>query len=210
VDRQIVYPGAIPLDTDVLNMERDAMVAVGYLAQAILGTGIVADGLLCVPTQPASLSVSISAGSITQFGSVDSQAFGSLPAAPTQPLLRMGINLSETSFTVSAPTTPGYAINYLIEATLLESDVAPIVLPYYNAANPGQPFAGPGNDGAAQNTQRLQQVQLQMKTGAPNASGTQQTPSVDAGWVGLYVITVIPGKPVWVRATLRHCRLRLS
>ncbi|MEJ0047594.1 MAG: hypothetical protein WDN04_16800 [Rhodospirillales bacterium] len=85
MDRQIVYPGAIPLDTDVLNIEREVMVAIGYLAQLVLGTGMVADGLVCVPTQPASMVVSIGPGSITQFGVVDSNAFGSLPAEPTSP-----------------------------------------------------------------------------------------------------------------------------
>jgi hypothetical protein len=194
VDRQIVYPGAIPLDTDVLSIERDAMVAIGYLAQVVLGTGMVADGLACVPTQPATMGVSVGPGSITQFGAVDTTAFGSLPAEPTEPLVRIGINLTGTNFTLTAPTTSGYAINYLIEATLLEIDTTPVVLPYYNAANPGQPFSGPNNDGAAQNTQRLQQVQVQLKAGAPNVAGTQQTPAVDASWVGLFVITVSTGQ----------------
>jgi hypothetical protein len=194
VDRQIVYPGAIPLDTDVLSIERDVMVAIGYLTQAVLGTGMVADGLACAPTQPASMTISVGPGSITQFGAVDSTAFGSLPAEPTEPLVRIGINLAGTAFALVAPTTAGYAINYLIAATLLEIDTTPVVLPYYNAANPGQPFGGPNNDGAAQNTQRLQQVQLQLKAGAPNAAGTQQTPSVDAGWVGLFVIVVETGQ----------------
>jgi hypothetical protein len=194
VDRQIVYPGAIPLDTDVLSMERDAMVAIGYLAQVLLGTGMVVDGLSCVPTQPATMGISIGPGSITQFGVVDATAFGSLPAEPTEPLVRIGINLTGTSFALTAPTTSDYAISYLIEATLLEIDTTPVVLPYYNAANPGQPFSGPDNDGAAQNTQRLQQVELQLKVGAPNVAGTQQTPSVDAGWAGLFVITVLAGQ----------------
>jgi hypothetical protein len=102
----------------------------------------------------------------------------------------MAVNVLPVSFTLLAPTGSGQAINYLIEATLLEQDATPVVLPYYNAANPGQPYSGPGNSGTPQNTQRLQQVQLQLKAGAPGALGTQQTPSVDSGWAGLYVITV--------------------
>jgi hypothetical protein len=66
LDRQIVYPGAIPLDTDVLNIQRNVMVALGYLAQATLGSAVVVDGLACVPTQPASMSVVVGPGSITQ------------------------------------------------------------------------------------------------------------------------------------------------
>ncbi len=194
MDRQIVYPGAIPLDTDLLNAQREAMVAVGYLAQTVLGTGPVAVGLGCSPTSPASMSVSIGPGGITQFGVVDTTPFGSLPAETTEPLLRMGINLGPTSFTLTAPTGPGQAINYLIEATLNENDQTPIALPYYNPSNPAQPYSGPSNSGIAQNTQRLQQVQVQMKAGAPATAGTQVTPPVDAGWSGLFVITVLTGQ----------------
>lgn len=194
MDRQIVYPGAIPLDTDLLSTERNTMVAIGYLAQATLGTNIVADGLSCLPTQPLSMSVSIGAGSITQFGDVDILPFGSLPAEPTAPLLRMGTNLYPTSFELTAPTGASQAVNYLIEASLLEIDATPVVLPYYNAALPSQPYSGPNGDGLPQNTQRLQQVQLQLKAGAPGTLGSQQTPAVDAGWAGLYVITVQTGQ----------------
>ncbi len=193
MDRQIVYPGGIPLDTDLLSTERNIMVAIGYLAQATLGTSIVADGLACVPTEPQSMSVVVGAGSITQFGVVDTTPFGSL-AAETLPLLRMGVSLSPSSFTTTAPTAPGQSINYLIEASLLEIDATPVVLPYYNASNPAQPYSGPGNAGTAQNTQRLQQVQLQMKAGPPGPSGEQETPSVDVGWAGLYIISVAYGQ----------------
>jgi len=193
VDRQIVYPGGIPLDTDLLSTERNIMVAIGYLAQATLGTNIVVDGLACGPTEPQSMSVVVGAGSITQFGQVDTAPFGSLPA-DALPLVRMGVTLAPTSFTTTAPTTPGQGINYLIEASLLEIDASPVVLPYYNASNPAQPYSGPGNSGTAQNTQRLQQVQLQMKAGPPGPAGEQETPSVDAGWAGLYVISVYYGQ----------------
>ncbi len=193
MDRQIVYPGSIPLDTDVLNVERNVMVALGYLAQVTLGTSTVVDGLACAPTSPASLTISIGAGSITQFGVVDTTAFGSLPAS-NAPLLRMGVNLGSSQFTLAAPSAPGQSINYLVEASLLEADAAPIVLPYYNSANPSSPYSGPGNSGAAQMTQRLQSVQMQVKAGAAGASGTQNTPGVDSGWIGLYVIAVAYGQ----------------
>jgi hypothetical protein len=190
MDRQIVYPASIPLDTDILGLQRNALVAVGYLAQATLGTGTVADGLACGPTQPASMSVTIGPGSITQFGSVDSTAFGSLPALPADPLLRMGINLASLSFALAAPSAAGQQISYLVEASFLEADATPVVLPYYNSANPGQPFSGPDNSGTPQNTQRLQSVQVQVKAGPAVAAGTPNLPAVDAGWFGLYEITV--------------------
>lgn len=194
MDRILVYPGSIPLDTDMLAINRNSMVALGYLAQAVLGTSTIVDGLACSPTSPASLTVSVGPGSITQFTVVDTLAYGSLPADSTDPLVKMGINLAPTSFTATAPATSGQAINYLIQAALQESDANPVVLPYYNAANPAQPYSGPNNSGVAQNTTRIQRVQLQIKAGAAANAGSQSTPPVDNGWVGLYVITVAYGQ----------------
>lgn len=194
MDRTIVYPGAIPLDTDLLSVNLNTMVAIGYLAQAVLGSGVVADGLVCAPTSPASLTVTIGPGSLTQLVVVDTTAYGSLPANTASPLVKTGINISPTTFTVAPPTTSGQSTNYLIQASLLESDVNPVVLPYYNAANPSQPYSGPANSGVPQSTQRIQRVQLELKAGAPATGGQQQTPAVDAGWVGLYIITVNYGQ----------------
>ncbi len=190
MDRQIVFPGSIPLDTDILSIQRNAMVALGYLAQATLGGAPLVDGLVCSPTVPASLTVTVGPGSITVPATIDPLAFGSLAADSADPLIKMGINTTPTSFTLTAPPTSGQTINYIIQANLLEADADPVVLPYYNAANPAQPFSGPNNSGAAQNTQRLQRVQLQLKPGAPANAGSQVTPPIDDGWVGLYVLTV--------------------
>ncbi len=190
MDRNLVYPGSIPLDSDLLSVSRNTMIAIGAIAQAVLGTGTLVDGLACTPTSPASMSITVAPGTISQLTVVDTLPFGSLPADTADPLVKMGVNLSPTPFTLVAPTVSGQAVNYLIQAALQESDVSPVVLPYYNAANPTQPFSGPGNTGVAQNTQRNQRVQLQLKAGAPASSGSQTSPPVDNGWVGLYVITV--------------------
>jgi hypothetical protein len=37
MDRNIVYPGSIPLDTDLLSVNRNTMIGLGFLARAILG-----------------------------------------------------------------------------------------------------------------------------------------------------------------------------
>lgn len=196
MDRNLVYPGSIPLDTDLLSVNRNSMIALGYLAQAVLGTSTVVDGLACVPTTPGSLTVNIGPGSITQLTAVDNLAYGSLPADTTDPLVKMGINLLPMPFTLTPPVTSGQSVNYLIQATLQETDTNPVVLPYYNAANPAQPYSGPTNSGVAQNTTRIQRVQLQVKPGVAANSGAQTTPPVDNGWVGLYVITVSYGQSV--------------
>jgi hypothetical protein len=202
MDRNIVYPGAIPLDSDLLSLNRNAMIAVGYLAQLVLGTSSVVDGLACAPTAPASLTVTVGPGSITQLSVVDALAYGSLAANSADPLVKMGINLASTSFTVTPPTSSGQATNFLIQAALLEADGNPIVLPYYNASNPSQPYSGPTNSGVAQNTTRTQSVQLQLKAGAPAAAGTQATPPVDNGWVGLYVVTASYGQTAITAASI--------
>ena len=202
MDRQIVYAGAIPLDTDLLSTQRNTMIALGYLAQATLGSTTVVDGLACSPTAPASLSISIGAGCITQFGAIDTTPYGSLPALPANTLVRIGINTGATTFSLTGPAASGQVISYLVEATLTEADTGATVLPYYNAANPAQPFGGPGNDGAAQMTQRRQTVQLAVKPGPAVAAGSQNLPAVDTGWVGLYVISVAYGQQAVTAANI--------
>lgn len=191
MDRVTVYPGQVPLDTDVLSTNRNAMIESAYLAQAILGTATWVDGLACTPTAPATMTVTVGTGSIFMNSSIDATAYGSLAADTSDPLYKHGINpFGSTSFTLTAPASSGQTINYLIEATLVEADGGSTVLPYYNASNPAQPFTGPNNSGAPQTTLRSQRVGLQLKAGAAATTGTQVTPSVDSGWVGLYVISV--------------------
>ncbi len=202
MDRNIVYPGSIPLDTDILYPNRNAMIGIAALTAATLGTGTVVDGLACAPTSPASLAVVVGPGSVTQLSVLDANAYGSLAADVTDQIVKTGINLQATNFTLSVPASSGQSINYLIEAAFSETDTAAVVLPYVNAANPSQPYSGPNNAGTAQNTQRVQRVQLQVKPGAAAASGTQTTPAVDSGWVGLYVVTVNYGQTAITAANI--------
>ncbi len=194
MDRNIVYPGSIPQDSDILYPNRNAMIGIAALTAAALGTGVVVDGLACTQATPASLTVVVGPGSITQLSSLDATAYGSLPADVTDQIVKTGINLQAVNFVLGAPASSGQAINYLIEAAFSETDTDPVVLPYVNAANPSQAFSGPNNAGTAQNTQRVQRVQLQVKPGAAEPAGTQTTPAVDTGWVGLYVVTVNYGQ----------------
>jgi len=194
MDRTLVYPGSIPLDTDLLSVNRNIMLAIGYLARATLGDGPVVDGLACQPTSPTTLGVTIGPGSITLLSALDPLAYGSLSAEPTMPLVKMGINPTPTNFTLVAPTTSGYSTNFLIQVAFQEADAMPVVLPYFNAADPTIAYSGPGNSGLPQNTVRTQRAQLQLKAGVPAVAGTQLTPPVDSGWVGLYVVTVSYGQ----------------
>lgn len=126
MDRNIVYPGSIPQDVDILYPNRNAMVGIAALTAAALGTGVVVDGLACVPTTPASLSVMVEPGSITQLSSLDATAYGSLAADVTDQIVKTGINLQAVSFPLVAPASSGESINYLIEASFSETDTDPV------------------------------------------------------------------------------------
>ena len=112
--------------------------------------------------------------------------YGSLPANATDPLLKLGVNIAPTNFTLTAPSTSGQSTNYLIQATFQESDANPIVLPYYNAELPSQPYCGPANSAAAQNTLRTQCVELEMKSGVPATSGPSLLLLSTMAGLGLY------------------------
>ena len=56
------------------------MVGSAALTAAALGSNTVVDGLSCSPSTPASLTVIVGPGSITQLASVDATAYGSLAA----------------------------------------------------------------------------------------------------------------------------------
>ena len=169
------------------------MVGLGFSAQMAAGTSMTATGLAISATSPASLTINIGAGAITQLTEVDASGFGSL-AADTNNLVKVGVNQASTPFTLTAPATSGQSINYLIEATFQEQDGTPVVLPYVNPSNPALPYSGPSNSGVAQNTVRAQTVSLQLLAGAAANTGTQTTPSTTAGWAPLYIITVNHGQ----------------
>ncbi len=194
MDRNIVYPGSIPLDTDLLTLNRSTMMALGYLAQCVIGTGPVVDGLACYATIPPSMQINVGPGSILQLSVLDTLDYGSLAADTTTPLLKMGITGSAGAFNLASPTVPGQTNSYLLQATFQEVDTNPIVLPYYNASNPAQPYSGPSNGGNSQATRRSQRVELQLKLSTSSGNGNATVPPVDSGWIGLYSIIVQYGQ----------------
>ncbi|MDT8871627.1 hypothetical protein RAA17_14450 [Komagataeibacter rhaeticus] len=63
MDRQIVYPAQIPLDSDQLNAQRNAYVGLGQLAAMAYGwTTVSASGFACAPG--AGLAVVLAPGSL--------------------------------------------------------------------------------------------------------------------------------------------------
>ncbi|MFZ6727327.1 gp53-like domain-containing protein [Undibacterium sp. MH2W] len=194
MDRQIVYPGAIPLETDLLNTNKFSMIGLAKLAAALLGTSTTVNGFTCVPMTPANMSVQLTPGEIYSLAPIDSTPYSSLPSDATHQILKQGILMDAVTLACPAPSTSGFSINYLIQVQYSDSDTNQSVLPYYNASNPSQAYAGPSNSGVAQNTIRKGVVSYQAKAGLAAATGSQVTPTADSGYTGLFVVTVTNGQ----------------
>ena len=192
--RPIIYTSEQVRSTDILYGFRHAMIGVSKLAAAILGTSTAVNGFACTPTSPNTLTVNVGAGEIYSMAPVDATAYGVLPADTADQILKQGVVLGISNLACPAPTTSGFSINYLIEAQFQENDTAGAVLPFYNSANPSQPFSGQNNSGAALPTQRQDTCLLQVKAGGAAATGLQATPVPDSGFVGLWVVTVAYGQ----------------
>ncbi len=191
----MVYPGALPRSFDFSQAQQNAGIALGWLAQALVGSGAWCAGLACAPTIPASLAVTVAPGLMGQLTVVEQSPFGTtLAADTTDPLVKMGVNIVPVGMAaLTPPAAAGTSQSWLLEGQMAEADGTPVVLGYVNPALPTQPFAGPNNGGAAQNTQRTQRVALQWVAGAPATTGTQTVPAVTPGWVPLSVVTLANG-----------------
>lgn len=193
MDRPIVYLGQVPRSLDVLTVGQDAMVGLGKLAEAVLGTTTLVAGLACTPTGPASLNVVVGPGQIYEVENLEATSVSGL-APDGHSLLKQGINLDLTTVTLVPPATTGFAVNVLIEATYSDVDTGPIVLTFQNPSVPGQTYQGPGGLGGQSNTVRKGTVALQTKYGVAATAGSQTTPSPDAGFVGVAVVTLAYGQ----------------
>lgn len=189
MDRVTVQVGAIPLDSDILSTNRNALVGIGLLALSVLGTGspTVVNGLACAPG--AGLNASVGPGSIYTLTAVDATQYGSLPADTSDNIVQQGIVTGQTLFSCPAPGTVGQSINYLIEAQYQQVDQNAVALQYYSSSNPLQPYVG-----SATATKRAAVCALQLKAGTAAATGSQVTPTVDSGWTALWVVQVNYGQ----------------
>lgn len=194
MDRKIIYPGQVPLETDLLGTNRNTMIALGRFALDILGSSTLVSGLACTATSPASMTVKIGAGAIYSVQNVDNSAYSSLEADTTNQILKQGIVLASDALTLTmtAPVTSGYSVIYLIQAAYSEVDTDSIILPYYNPSNPAVPYSGPNNTGASSATTRAGNINITAKAGVAAASPSAPTP--DSGFVPLYYVTIAYGQ----------------
>ncbi len=189
---------------DFLNQRVADMIAFGKLISALLGTQTMVEGLDCTPTSPASMDVLVTPGQVFFLEAVDTTTYGDLSptadilghnvAANAETIMKQGLILSQTTFALTAPSTSGDSVNYLISVAYEDQDTEDVVLNYYNSSNPPQPLQGPNNSGTAQPTLRQGKCILTLTAGTAAVTGTQQTPAVPSGQTGLYVITVASGQ----------------
>ena len=191
MDRQIVYVGAVPLDTDQLLQSRYTMVGLGYMAKMVVGDGqCYADGLPCVPGQ--GLTVIVGAGSMTWPTVIDGSFIGSLPP-DGDPLVKIGVNTSPVILTVAGSGS------FVVSANVEEAPAGNSVVAYYNAANPTQTLFGPGGNGSLQASVLQQRVALLISSSdaVPNGSIPLWSVEVPSGATEITaaMISVVPGAP---------------
>lgn len=202
MNRNINYPGQVPLETDLLKTNQFTMVGLAKLAAAILGTATCVNGFAVSQTVVPSMSVLVQPGEIYSMQNLEATAYSSLPADTAHSILKQGIALDTLTIPLAAPGTVGFSVNYLIQASYQDQDTGSTVLPYYNASNPAIAYSGPANSGVAQPTTRAGGVVISAKAGTAAVTGTQTTPTPDAGFVGLYVVTVANGASTIVNANI--------
>jgi hypothetical protein len=190
MDRVTVYTGETVRSVDFLNGQRNGLIGLGGLFQALFGTTTAVDGLACVPG--AGLTVSLGAGQIFSQAAIDTGAYSTL-TADAHLIMKQGRLADAAVLSTPAPGTAGQSIAYLVEVQLQETDTDAVLLPFYNSAAPTVPWSGPGGGGTPSSTARRDLCAVQIKAGTAAATGTQVTPTVDVGWTALWVVTVANG-----------------
>lgn len=203
MDRPIVYSSEVPRSVDHLNGWKMAMVGAGRFMLDMLGTGTLVGGLPCTQTSVASLGVLVGPGAIYAVEPIDATAYSVIPADTANTIIKQGLLLAPgVTLATPSPIATGQSINYLVQAEYQDSDTSPVVLAYFNSANPFSPYSGPNNNGSSQPTVRSGVCTVQIKAGAAAATGSQTTPTPDAGFVALYVVTVSFGQTTVTSANI--------
>ena len=163
MDRQIVYPGGVPLDTDLLNAGRNTKKGLGRLAFLLFGEVSAAQGFT-IALSSTDMTATIGEGTILATGPIDQTAIGGLGGgldAVTDTVVNQYDSWANQTVTLLAGATT------TIWAVCSETDGDETVLPFYNSENPAQTLAGSANDGADLPTQRQARVQIVASTTEP-------------------------------------------
>jgi hypothetical protein len=207
MDRQFWYPGQQMPVSSLLKQAKANLFGLGFLAKALLGNQgqsftTQATGLLCAPTSPPTMSVTVGEGAIFAESVADANPYGALGTDSTV-VVKQGLNLATQTFALAAPAAAGQSIVYLIEAQYSEVDSGAALLSYVNAANPtGPALQGQGGNGISQPTVRQGVCAMQVKAGTPAATGSQVAPAADVGYVPLWLVTVANGQTTITSANI--------
>ncbi|BCZ76156.1 hypothetical protein [Komagataeibacter phage phiKX2] len=184
MDRQIVYPAQIPLDSDQLNAQRNAYVGLGQLAAMAYGWGTVsASGFACTPG--SGLALVVAPGSLLAPGVVDASAYGTLSAVGSA-LVRQYVSRDPVTLTV-----PGAGATYTVYVTPATVDTDDTVLPFYNAADPSVTYAGADNSGKTAPTVRQDLAQLGIGATVPSGAYPLWTITVPAGATSITAAMIV-------------------
>jgi len=190
--RVTVYTNQTPFEADILRSNTYKMVDVSKLAQTVLGTGInnttLVSGLPCAPIAPPGLQVTVGPGSLYSYQFYEATPYGVLPADtdPNHQLYKQALNFNPVVLNTPAPVTIGNSIIYLVQAAFETVDTNVISRPYYNSADPTSPIFNSLSD------TRQDIILINAKVGIEAPSPTPPTP--DAGFVGLYYVTISFGQ----------------
>lgn len=158
MNRVIVYPGQVPLEADILDTNKEAMVAIARLAGAVFGNYALSHGLEVrrygwdganptgetdvYPTKPNALSVDIGTGTLFCNKLVDETSY-STSGTDSRTVLKQAHNTSAVTFPLASYRPLGGEVKYInIAARISESDTGGAVLPYYNSDYPHSALGG--------------------------------------------------------------------
>lgn len=200
MDRTLYWDENQSRTFDYVQDSIDTLKAVSQLAGDLLGsTATVVSGLAATAAAPATLSISLAAGSIYQLADIDATTDGAL-AQNTAQILQQGIVGAQTITLQTTGMAAGQSQWQLIEAQFSQNDIVRPgdpnggLLFFYNSANASSPFEGPGGDGATTPTMRQALVTVQVVTGAAATTGSEVPPTPSPGWTPLYLIDLSYGQ----------------
>jgi hypothetical protein len=200
LNRTIIYSEEQARDFDVMWGWKDTLYAAAFLQQDMAGgTTSVVSGLAATPTSPATLSINLTSGRIYQQAALDSTSYGSLPSDSTL-VMQQGFAVAQAVALTTSALSAGQSQWALIQAAFSQSDIIRAgdptngVLYYWNSANPTQPFQGPGNTGAANNTERAAVCTVSVVYGSPATTGSEVPPTPASGQVPLYLVDLTFGQ----------------
>lgn len=197
MDRQTVYRGELPYESDLLSSERFLYEGLGLAFRDLIGTSTVVSGLVAAPG--GLLTVSMGPGRIYSLQNLEPTVWGQTLgvgglAADTNAdhqIVKQGLYRDTTALSgFPAPGTAGQSVNYLIQAAFSETDSTGVQRQFFNTTAPTVPILQ-----TVANV-RQDRVVLTIKAGAAAVTGSQVTPTADANNVPLWIVTVANGQTV--------------